>query len=245
MVATGFLMGLWTASRRAMRSGMAPERVVDLGPWLIGGAIVGARIFYVVTYWGESFAGGPWTEIFMIQRGGLVFYGGLIGAIVTGFCYTRWHRLPFWAASDIMAPGIALGHMFGRLGCFLNGCCYGRPSSMPWAICYPADHETHGMPVHPTQLYEAAFNLALAVGLDRFFYRKRFDGQIFAAYMICYGLLRMIVEFFRGDYSEANRIFGLTPGQGVSMIIFILGVACWIWRMGQTQGASAATPLKP
>jgi phosphatidylglycerol:prolipoprotein diacylglycerol transferase len=143
-----------------------------------------------------------------------------------------------------MAPGIALGHMFGRLGCFLNGCCYGSPSSLPWAVCYPADHDTHGVPVHPTQLYEAALNLALAVGLDRFFYHKRFEGQIFAAYMICYGTLRMVVEFFRGDYSEANRIAGLTPGQGVSLIIFSLGVACWIWRMNSDRQAKTPSTIK-
>ena len=245
MVATGFLMGLWTASRRAMKSGMAPEHVVDLGPWLIGGAIVGARIFYVVTYWREAFADGPWTEIFMIQRGGLVFYGGLVGAVITGFCYTRWRGMPFWATGDIMAPGIALGHMFGRLGCFLNGCCYGSPSSLPWAISYPADHETHGVSVHPTQLYESALNLVLAVGLDRFYYRKRFEGQIFAAYMICYGTLRLIVEFFRGDYSQANRIAGLTPGQGVSLIIFSLGVACWALRMNSARPEKDTAPVKP
>ena len=181
----------------------------------------------------------------MIQRGGLVFYGGLVGAVITGFCYTRWRGMPFWATGDIMAPGIALGHMFGRLGCFLNGCCYGSPSSLPWAISYPADHETHGVSVHPTQLYESALNLVLAVGLDRFYYRKRFEGQIFAAYMICYGTLRLIVEFFRGDYSQANRIAGLTPGQGVSLIIFSLGVACWALRMNSARPEKDTAPVKP
>ncbi len=131
MVAMGFLAGLWTASRRAQLVGVSAEQIYDLGPWLIVGGILGGRVLYVISYWKEDFAANPFPEIFMIQHGGLVFYGGLIGAILAGMAYLRWKKLPVWKVADIMSPSIALGYVFGRLGCLMNGCCYGRACSLP------------------------------------------------------------------------------------------------------------------
>ena len=102
----------------------------------MAGAIVGARFVYVTTYWREEFAGQPFSEIFMIQHGGLVYYGGLIGATVAGVIYIRWKKMPLWKTADVLAPSIALGSVFGRIGCLLNGCCYGRPTDLPWAITF-------------------------------------------------------------------------------------------------------------
>ena len=163
MMAIAFLAGLWTASRRGLRRGFTAEQVLDVGPWLILGAILGARIVYVTTYWREQFAGGPIWEIFMIQHGGLVFYGGLIGAALGGILYARIKKLPLWKLSDVLAPSIALGYVFGRIGCFLNGCCYGKACSLPWAVRFPADNPNHPptFPVHPTQIYDALLSLAL------------------------------------------------------------------------------------
>src|SRR6185436_4940456 len=95
-VATGFLTGLWTASRRARRDGLGDQVVYDLGPWLILGALAGARALYVISYWKEEFAGQPWTDMFMIQRGGIVFYGGLIGAVACGITHALLKKLPMW-----------------------------------------------------------------------------------------------------------------------------------------------------
>ena len=165
LLAIGFLAGLWSAGRRAPLTGIAPEKISDAGLWLIVGAILGARMLFVVTYWRENFAGQPLTEIFMIQRGGLVYYGGLIGAVLAGIIFCRRQKLALWKVGDVFAPSIALGYVFGRLGCLMNGCCFGHECSLPWAIHFPADHATGGAPVHPTQLYDSLLNLGLYLAL--------------------------------------------------------------------------------
>src|SRR5437870_3141390 len=130
-MAAAFLAGLWTASRRGLREGIPPETILDLGPWLIIGAIAGARTLYVITFWREQFATKPFPEIFMVQKGGLVYYGGLIGASLAYIIYARRKKLALWKGADVLAPSIALGYFFGRIGCLMNGCCYGRPCNLP------------------------------------------------------------------------------------------------------------------
>jgi len=231
MVALGFLAGLLTATRRARRENIASEKITDLTLWIMVGSILGARIVYVTTYWGTEFANAPLSEIFMIQHGGLVFYGGLIGATVAGGIYLHLRKLPFWKVADVMAPSIALGSVFGRIGCLLNGCCYGRECNAPWAITFPAGHETHpydqpAIPVHPTEIYDAVLNLLLYFFLAWMFRRKKFDGQIFTLYLIGYAICRSVVEYFRGDYPPDHIHFGLTSAQLVS--IPILGVGLFL-----------------
>ena len=229
LVALGFYAGLLTAARRARRVGVASDDIWNMGTWVVIGALVGARIWYVVSYWKEDFADRPWLETMMIQRGGLVFYGGFIGAFLA--CYVYVHRvgLPAWKLADVMAPSIALGHAIGRLGCLMHGCCYGLACDLPWAIHFPGRHETRGAGVHPTQLYESGLNLLMSLALARVFKVRRFDGQVFALYMCCYAVLRSIVEVFRGDYP--NRYAGglLTPAHLVSVAIFALGTALFVW----------------
>jgi len=229
LVAMGFLAGLWTASRRGVLYGLTPQQTGDCGPWMIIGTIIGARVLYVATYWKESFAGQPWHEIFMVQHGGLVFYGGFIGAVLAILIYCRIRKVPVWKLADALAPSIALGYVFGRLGCFMNGCCYGRACSAPWAITYPggtrASADTAGLAVHPTQLYDALLNVALYLFLAWLYRRKKFDGQIFAAYLVCYAFTRSFVEYFRGDYNTAHIHGGFfTPAQLVSVAILAAGL---------------------
>ena len=231
MVALAFLVGLWTASRRASQSGIHGERIVDLGPWLILGAILGARTFYVISYWHEEFAGKPISEIFMIHHGGLVFYGGLLGASLAGIIYIRVRQLPLWKVADILAPSIALGYVFGRIGCLLNGCCYGRICDQPWAIRFPSEHGTHGQPVHPTQIYDSLLNLGLYLALAWFYRRKKLDGQVFAIYLMGYAVTRSLVEMFRGDYPAEHLHSGLTPAHLIS--IGILGAGAILFWMLQ------------
>jgi phosphatidylglycerol---prolipoprotein diacylglyceryl transferase len=230
LVALGFILGLWTASRRGLLQGIPPEKVLDSGPWLILGAIVGARALYVVSYWEKLmetplFPRMPWTEIFMIQRGGLVYYGGLIGAIASGVIYIRLRRLPIWKFADTMAPSIALGYVPGRIGCLMNGCCYGKPTSLPWGIEFPAGHEMHRIPIHPTQVYDSVLNLLLYLALAWLYRRKKFDGQIFALYLLGYAVARSVVEMFRGDYADTSRYLGgvVTPAHLVSILTFLSG----------------------
>lgn len=222
LVAVGFIVGLWTASRRGMEQGVRAESVMDLGPWLICGAIVGARFLYVISYWEESFAGKPFIEVFMVHHGGLVFYGGFVGAALTTMAYLNWKRLPMWKMADILAPSIALGYAFGRVGCFMNGCCYGKACDLPWAIRFPEGHETAGMPVHPTQFYESGMNLLLYVFLAWLYRNKKYEGQVFVVYLYAYSVLRSVIEVFRGDYQMNPGTFMVTPGQGFSLGILVV-----------------------
>ena len=228
MVALGFLAGLWTASRRGLTSGVAAEKIIDLGPWLILGAIFGARTLYVISYWRESFADRPIGEIFMVWNGGLVYYGGLMGATLAGILYLRMKKLPFWKVADILAPSIALGCVFGRIGCLLNGCCYGRACNLPWAIRFPEGNPLNPptYPVHPTQVYDSLLNLGLYAALAWLYRRKKFDGQVFAWYLVGYALLRSLVEMFRGDYPEHQHYLGgwATPAHLMSSLIFVVGL---------------------
>src|ERR1035441_3330547 len=130
MIALAFLAGLWTATRRARRENISAEKIADVTLWLMVGGIIGARFVYVTTYWRGEFASQPFSEVFMIQHGGLVYYGGFIGAATTGIIYILWEKMPLWKTLDVLAPSVALGSVFGRIGCLLNGCCYGRPPNL-------------------------------------------------------------------------------------------------------------------
>lgn len=244
LVALGFLTGLWVASRNAVRAGFSAEFVYDLAPWLIIGGLVGARALYVASYWDRDFAGRPLGEIFAVWRGGLVFYGGLIGSTLATVFRLRMLKQPVWRVADCLAPSIALGHVFGRLGCLANGCCYGHATEVAWAIRYPRGHETFpisaltAMAVHPAQLYEAALNLAFFGALLWLFHRRRFDGQVFAVYLIGYAFIRTVAELFRGDYSQQSAPLAgtFTPGQKTSAVILALGFSLW-WLLRKQKPA--------
>ena len=230
-----FLAGPTAVGKSAFALALAEkiggEIIADVTMWLMAGSIVGARIVYVTTYWKQEFANQPFREVFMIQHGGLVYYGGLIGATVAGISYLTWKKLPVWKIADILAPSIALGSVFGRIGCLMNGCCYGRACDLPWAIHFPADHETHGAGVHPTEIYDAVLNLILYLVLTWLFRRRKFDGQILALYFIGYAICRTTVEFFRGDYPADHIHAGLfTSAQLVSAPILLAGLALFFWR---------------
>lgn len=228
LVALGFLVGLWTASRRGLRDGFSAETILDVGPWLILGTIAGARALYVISFWNDEFAGRPFTEVFAIWRGGLVFYGGLIGASLAVLIWMKVKHLPVWKTADVLAPSIALGSAFGRIGCLMYGCCYGRECHLPWAITYPqtGDHRLPTTPVHPTQLYDSALSLLLYVALAQLYRRKPFHGSVFAAYLVGYAITRSISELFRGDYP--HFYFGwVTPAHLLSVPVFIVGLVLW------------------
>ncbi|MDE3067669.1 MAG: prolipoprotein diacylglyceryl transferase [Verrucomicrobiota bacterium] len=238
MIALAFLAGLWTAMLRARRENLPAERIADVVLWLMIGSILGARIVYVTTYWKDEFAGQRWWEMFMIQQGGLVYYGGLIGAALAGLIYIRWKKLPLWKTADVLAPSCALGNVFGRIGCFLNGCCFGRPAHVPWAVQFPKhsyawDTQLQqgligpGQPplaVHPTEIYDSVNNFLLYLLLAWLFRRKKFDGQVFASYLVGYAVTRSFMEYFRGDYPPDHIHHGLTPGMLVSIPTFVLGL---------------------
>jgi phosphatidylglycerol:prolipoprotein diacylglycerol transferase len=241
--ALGFFAAFGTGSKRAAREGLPGEAIMNLAPWIIGGAIIGARILYVINYWDQEFAGQPLTRIITIGRSGLVFYGGLIGSSLGTIIYCWKNKYPLWKVADVMAPSISLGHAFGRIGCLMTGCCYGRACDLPWAIHFPATHVTAGLGVHPTQIYESILNFSFFAFLMWRYRSKKFDGQIFATYLIGYALIRAFTEYFRGDYGKQQYLGGiLSPGQEVSVVMFVIGVALWFWLGRERTGS---TPAKP
>lgn len=242
LVALGFLTGLWIAGRNARAAGLSAAMVHDLAPWLVLGGLAGARLWYVVSYWNRDFAGQPWTEMFAIWRGGLVFYGGLIAATLLTLWRLHRLKLPMWTVADCLAPGIVVGHAFGRLGCLMNGCCFGRPTEVAWAIRFPSDHATAGTGVHPVQVYEAGLNLIFFALLQLLFKRRRFPGQVFCAYLAGYAVLRSTVEVFRGDYPRSGLLAGLTPGQQTSILILAAGILLYLWLQRRPRPVTVPRP---
>ena len=219
-VAIGFIVGLAVAGWRARSEGIPAEQITDLGVWLIIAGMLGGKLFHIIFFW-DDFIAGWRADGLRSLREGFVFYGGFIVASLAAVVYTRLKRLPLVKLADIFAPSIALGHAFGRMGCFFNGCCYGKPCSLPWAVTFPRPHVMAGIPVHPTEIYEALGNLAIFAGLSLFYRHKRFDGQVWWLYVLSYGILRLLVEFFRGDYDQ--HYFGvLTIGQIVAIVMIVV-----------------------
>jgi phosphatidylglycerol:prolipoprotein diacylglycerol transferase len=228
LLAAAYLLGLQFALMRARARGLDGQRVMDLGIWIIISALVGAKLLlFVVDF--RRYTSHP-RDLMELLRSGGVFYGGLIAAVVVALVYLRRHRLPLWTTTDVFAPGIALGHVVGRLGCLMAGCCFGRPASVPWAITFrdPAAMANVGtplgVPLHPTQLYEAgaeALILALLLAFER---RGRpFPGRTFWSYMLLYGVSRFVIEFYRGD--SRGMVFDvLSTSQFVSVILVPLAI---------------------
>jgi phosphatidylglycerol:prolipoprotein diacylglycerol transferase len=236
LVAAGFLIGLSVAVHNAKREGLHPEHISDLGIWLIVAGMAGGKLFHVVFFWND-FLSGWRAEGVRSLREGFVFYGGLIGASLAAIVYTRIKRLPLWKVADACAPGGALGHAFGRVGCFFNGCCYGKACSLPWAVRFPPPHLMAGIPVHPTEIYEALGDVAIFLGLTAYYRRKRFDGQIWWLYVLSYGILRFVVEFFRGDYDK--YYFGVfTIGHVIAAVTIIVALIAFARQIAMSKRTS-------
>jgi phosphatidylglycerol:prolipoprotein diacylglycerol transferase len=229
-IALGFLCAMFIAKREARIAGEDPERIADLIFWILVSAILSARIFYVIVYWSDFYP-DKIMDMFKIWEGGLVFYGGFIGAVITALIYLRKFNLPVWKSADILAPAIPFGHALGRLGCFSAGCCYGRACSLPWAVTFtnPDSLAQLNVPLHPTQLYESATNLLIFLFIINYKRFKTFDGQVFFTYMLIYAIARSILETFRGDFRGAD-IFGvLSVSQAVALVLGIFSVGMLVW----------------
>ena len=223
LLASAYLVGLWYATARARARGLNPDRVMDLGIAIIISALVGAKLLLVVVKF-DHFLENP-SEIWTVVRSGGVFYGGLILSVGVAFWFIRRHRLPIWSTCDAFAPGIALGQAVGRLGCLMAGCCYGRPTDLPWGITFtnPLAAANVGTPlalsVHPTQLYESgAALLILGVLLLAERRSEGFAGRTFWTYLLLYPAARFVIEFYRGD--PRGTVFGvLSTSQFVSLLL--------------------------
>lgn len=237
LVASGVLLGLWLSVRNARRQGIDPEKIWNLGIIVVLCGIVGAKILYVVNDW-SYFTQNP-GEIFSLgtlQAGG-VFSGGLVAALLAAAWYIWRNHLPALASIDCFAPGLALGHAIGRLGCFAAGCCYGKETTAPWGVVFknPLANQMVGTPLgvhlHPTQLIEAVVEVLNFVLLSWLIRRKTFDGQVFGSYMVLYGIARFFVEFLRGDPGRGEVFGGLMTGtQLISILLVIGGGLMWLRR---------------
>ena len=232
LLAAAYLLGLQFALMRAKSRGLDPNRVMDLGIWIIVSALVGAKLMLVVVE-RDTFAWDLQSLMNLFRSAG-VFYGGLIAAVVVALWYLWRHRMPMWTVTDVFAPGIALGHIVGRLGCLLAGCCFGRPADVPWAITFHNDfaHQTAGttlgVPLHPTQLYEAGAELLILVVLLLTEKKGRpYPGRTFWSYMLFYGISRFVIEFYRGDSRGSINVLdmALSTSQFVSLLLVPLSVA--------------------
>jgi phosphatidylglycerol---prolipoprotein diacylglyceryl transferase len=212
LLAAAYLLGLKLAMVRAKARGLDDARVLDLGIYIIISALVGAKLLLLITDF-HTFTSDP-KELLTLARSGGVFYGGLILAVSVALWYIRRIGLPLWTTCDVFAPGIALGHVVGRFGCLFAGCCFGRPTTKPWGITFTDPFAAAnvgtplGVPLHPTQLYEAGAEFIILMVLLWSERKGRpFAGRTFWLYMLLYAISRFIIEFFRGDERGNVGIF--------------------------------------
>jgi len=250
LLAAAYLLGLKLAMVRARARQLDPTRMLDLGIYIIISALVGAKLLLLIVDFNQ-FKRDP-AELLSLARSGGVFYGGLILAVAVAFWYMRRHALPLWTTCDVFAPGIALGHAVGRLGCLFAGCCFGRPTTVPWALTFtnPAAAANVGtplnVPLHPTQIYESAAEALILVVLIATEKKGRpYPGRTFWLYMLMYGVSRFVIEFYRGD--ERGMVFGvLSTSQFISAVLVPLSVAMLVWlaRRPEPSPQVARKPMK-
>lgn len=222
MMAIGFIVAIHWATRRAPKYGIPAEFISDLSIWIIVGGVLGGRIGYLAIE--ESVSDVFSLHFFEIWKGGMVFYGGLFGALLAIVLFSRRKGYNFFTVADVCSPALALGHFFGRLGCVAAGCCYGQPCDLPWAITFtnPLGLAPLNVALHPTQLYDAVSNLIIIGILLLLQKRQRYNGEIFVVYIILYAIGRSIVEQYRGDSSRGFVDFwGLYPNQWLSTSTFV------------------------
>jgi prolipoprotein diacylglyceryl transferase len=254
MLGTSMVVGWFLAMRLAKQDGIPTEHAAAIYMWTAVWSIIGARMLYVVTEW-QDFA-SP-LDIFLINKGGLVAYGGMIGGFLASWygCHKRKIRLLRWA--DVSAPSVVLGTSITRIGCLLFGCDYGRRTDVPWAIRFPQnapawqDHLAHfgldknamaSFPVHPTQIYESLAALAV-FGLVMYLRRvRKFSGEVFLGWVLGYGTLRPLIEIFRGD-SDRGNIGPLSTSQFIGIVSVIAGIALLVVLMRKYRADPAALRL--
>jgi len=236
MLALGFLAALTSWAYLGRREGRNFNYCSDMLFWIMVAGIIGARLAYVVSEW-RTYIENPITILY-VHRGGLIYYGGFIGAGMALYVFSRMRREKFLSVVDLVTSSVPLGHVFGRIGCFINGCCYGcdyngllsvryPKSSMPWENAVYAGKVTadsaFSLPVHPVQLYEAAFNLVVYLFLFRMYRIRKFNGMVTSLYLMTYPVGRFLFEFLRGD-ERMRWWMGFSVAQWVSVGLFAAGL---------------------
>ena len=232
-LAIAFLCAILVTARLAARDGLPRDRVYDLCLWMLLAGLVGSKILMLFTE--PEYRANPLNLLSLdFLRSGGVFYGGLLGAVAAGYFLMKRYKLPWWQTADACAPGIAIGNFFGRQGCFAAGCCWGKPTTLPWGVQFSElGHEITGVPIdahlHPTQLYESFAMLLVFLFLLWLHKRKRFSGQVVLFYALLYSIIRFSIEFVRDD--PRGDILGLTTLTGLStsqMISLVVGIGALV-----------------
>lgn len=248
MLAIAFLVGIFIATKRGEKVGIHPDLVMDLSIYILISSIVGSRLFFVISEW--SHYQDHLIEIVQVWKGGLAVLGGIILAVITSYLYLRYQQISFLLIADVMVPSLALGQAIGRIGCFLNGCCFGVACHHPWAVHFPAEggmagHLFPDIGIHPTQLYMTLYNLLIFAILLFFDKRNKKVGLTFGLYFILHGVARFSVDFWR--YYDDSFIFttigpwAVTTTQVTSLGFIIFGAILMVvlWRRYGTAIANA------
>jgi phosphatidylglycerol---prolipoprotein diacylglyceryl transferase len=248
-LAIAFLCAILISVKLAAREGLPREKIYDLSLWMLLASLIGSKVLMLFTE--PEYRDHPLQLLSLdFLRSGGVFYGGLIGAVLMGYFLMKRYRLPWWKTADACAPGIAIGSFFGRQGCFAAGCCWGKPTSLPWGVKFTElGHEITGVPtntyLHPTQLYESFAMLIVFFLLLWLYKRKRFDGQVILLYALLYSVVRFAIEFVRDD--PRGDIFGLTTLTGLStsqMISLVVGIGAAVLLFIRWRRANATADAK-
>jgi phosphatidylglycerol:prolipoprotein diacylglycerol transferase len=238
-LALAFLCAIFVTVRLAERDGLPKEKIYDLCLWMLLASLIGSKVLMFFTE--PEYRDHPLQLLSLdFLRSGGVFYGGLIGAMLTGYLLMRRYQLPWWKTADACAPGIAIGNFFGRQGCFAAGCCWGKPTTLPWGVKFTElGHEITGVPtetyLHPTQLYESFAMLVVFLFLLWLHKRKRFSGQVILTYALLYSVIRFVIEFFRddprGDILGLTRLTGLSTSQLIGLVVAVSALLLlWVRR---------------
>ena len=248
MLMVGFLVVIYVARIKGKKEGLDPEDISNLGLYTIFAGILGGRTFYVIQNFGAY--KNNILDVFKIYEGGLVFYGGLMASIAAIVVFSKIKKLPVLKTIDIIAFAFALGVACGRIGCFLNGCCWGDVCNLPWAVSFPKSvdvnlmidgspaflhhlgqslvsvSDTHSLSVHPTQIYSMLGNLSIFFIIKAFFKHRRRDGEVTLMFCGLYSIMRFTVEIFRDD--NPLLFDGMTISQNVSILVLIAIVALFV-----------------
>jgi len=249
-LALAFLCAILITVRLAARDGLPRERIYDLCLWMLLASLIGSKILMFFTE--PEYRDHPLQLLSLdFLRSGGVFYGGLLGAVLAGYLLMKRYKLPWWKTADACAPGIAIGNFFGRQGCFAAGCCWGKPTTLPWGVKFTElGHEITGVPtdtyLHPTQLYESFAMLLVFFFLLWLHKRKRFSGQVILAYALLYSVVRFAIEFVRddprGDILGLTSLTGLSTSQLISIVVGVTALILLIVRR-RRQSVNLANPV--
>ena len=250
-LALAFLCAILIAVRLARRDGLPAEKIYDLSLWMLLAGLAGSKILMLFTE--PDYRDNPALLLSLdFLRSGGVFYGGLLGAVLAGYFLMRRYKLPWWKTADACAPGIAVANFFGRQGCFAAGCCWGKPTTLPWGVKFTElGHQITGVPtdvhLHPTQLYESFAMLLVFFFLLWLHKRKRFDGQVILAYALLYSAIRFAIEFVRddprGDVFGLTSLTGLSTSQLISLVIGIWALILLIRRRRRANSVNLENPV--